>query len=559
MIPRKASIGQILGEYERRPIILPEFQRPYSWENTQVATFWGDLKSFRDRYQKHPVDASYFLGPIVVMESKTSITVLDGQQRLATATILLAALRDIARECNEATPYIELDYFARDIQRELIEKKDTDPLVYSLSLSELDEPFFLQAIKSDPHAATKSSLRSHQLISRAYDYLHEELSGVVRGKTVQEQTHNLKQFKDALTKGVSLVAIVVDDEEDAYNIFETLNDRGLRLSVPDLVVNLLLKRCPNGTERHTVRQTWNATIQQMGRRDVSRFLRHMWLSNYGDLKAKGLYSEIKSHLVSHRLSSIAFAQLCSEACEDYLKLLDVDKSLPKDAVRNIEGLVRYLSVQNGLPLLLAAYQCLNDSDFVKLVKAMASLYVRHTLIGNQNPLELETVFYDSARELRAQKDSKVSSAKALQAAKAKFGKINPTDSLVKEKFDDLQLSRSEATWLMVQIANAQQSTTKEIGMDLANVEHIFPQNAGAGWPNRKELEPLLWHVGNLTILGKRLNTRAQNKSFTDKCADHYTKSEIAMTKDLLKVATWDPSAIRTRAKALSATVLQIWK
>lgn len=159
MIPRKASIGQMLGEYERRPIILPEFQRPYSWEKTQVATFWGDLKSFRDRYQKHPVDASYFLGPIVVMESKTSITVLDGQQRLATATILLAALRDIARECNETTPYIELDYFARDIQRELIEKKDTDPLVYSLSLSELDEPFFLQAIKSDPHAATKSSLR----------------------------------------------------------------------------------------------------------------------------------------------------------------------------------------------------------------------------------------------------------------------------------------------------------------------------------------------------------------------------------------------------------------
>ena len=190
---------------------------------------------------------------------------------------------------------------------------------------------------------------------------------------------------------------------------------------------------------------------------------------------------------------------------------------------------------------------------------MTSLYVRHTLIGNQNPLELETVFYDSARELRAQKDSKVSSSKALQAAKVKFAKINPTDSLVKEKFDDLQLSRSEATWLMVQIANAQQSTTKEIGMDLANVEHIFPQSAGVGWPNRKELEPLIWHVGNLTILGKRLNAKAQNKSFADKCADHYSRSEITMTKDLLNVAMWDGAAIRTRAKALSATALQIWK
>ena len=143
----------------------------------------------------------------------------------------------------------------------------------------------------------------------------------------------------------------------------------------------------------------------MGRRDVSRFLRHLWLSKYGDLKAKGLYAEIKSHLATQKLSSVEFAQSCSEACDDYLRLLDIDKSLPKDALQNIEGLVRYLSVQNGLPLLLAAFQCLNDSDFVKLVRAMTSLYVRHTLIGNQNPLELETVFYDSARELRAQTDS----------------------------------------------------------------------------------------------------------------------------------------------------------
>jgi uncharacterized protein with ParB-like and HNH nuclease domain len=79
MTPRKTSIGGLLGEYERRQIKLPEFQRPYSWEKTQVATFWGDLKTFRDRYDKSPVDASYFLGPIVVIESKTEITILDGQ------------------------------------------------------------------------------------------------------------------------------------------------------------------------------------------------------------------------------------------------------------------------------------------------------------------------------------------------------------------------------------------------------------------------------------------------------------------------------------------------
>ena len=375
----------MLGEYERRQIKLPEFQRSYSWEKAQVATFWRDLKGFRERFDKSPVDASYFLGPIIVIESKTDITVLDGQQRLATATILLAALRNLARELHATNPFQELDYFARDVQRELIEKKDTTPRAYSLTLSELDEPYFLQTIKSDPPKSVKPTIRSHQLMKAAYDYFLEEMRLVIKHKPQHSQVQELKSFREALTKGMALVAIVVEDEEDAYDIFEALNDRGLRLSVPDLVVNLLLKRCSNKSERQTVRQTWNSMIQQMGRRDVARFLRHLWLSQFGDLKAKGLYSEIKDHLTKNKTTSIDFAQACVEACEDYLKLIEIDKSLPKDASNDVQGLVRCLNVQNSLPLLLSAYKCLNDSDFTKLAKSAVSLYVRHTLVGESEP------------------------------------------------------------------------------------------------------------------------------------------------------------------------------
>ena len=559
MTPRKTSIGELLGEYERRPVKLPEFQRSYSWEKTQVATFWGDLKAFRDRYDLSPVDASYFLGPVVVMESKTEITVLDGQQRLATATIFLAVLRTLARELHAATPLSDLDYCARDIQRELIEKKDTKPLGYSLTLSEMDEPYFLQAIKSDPSSGPKPALRSHVLIKKAFDFFEAEMKLLVQGKSPQVQAQELGSLRNALTKGMSLVAIVVADEQDAYEIFEALNDRGLRLSVPDLVINLLLKRCASSAERQTVRQTWNSMIQQMGQRDVARFLRHFWLSQYGDLKAKGLYSEIKEHLTHKKLTSIDFAQGCMEACEDYLKLLSVDKSLPKESQMDVEGLVRHLSVQNSLPLLLSGYRHLTDSDFTKLVKATVSLYVRHTLIGNQNPLELETGLYDIAREIHAQAGSKVASNKVLKSVKDKFKKLNPADKLVEQQFEELILSRTEATWFMVQLANAQQSKTKEIGMGKANVEHIFPQNAGSDWPNRAELEPFTWHVGNLTILGKRINGKAQNKPYAEKCKEHYSISEIVMTKELLKIPTWDEASIRVRAKKMAATANQIWK
>jgi hypothetical protein len=558
MTPRKTSVGGLLSEYERRQIKLPEFQRPYSWDKSQVATFWGDLTAFRKAYDKSPVDASYFLGAIVIIESKTEITILDGQQRLATATIFLAALRDLAKQLNVASPFQDLDYLARDIQRELIEKKDTTPLAYSLTLGDLDEPFFLQTIKT-PKAAVKPTLRSHQLIRKAYDFFAEELAALIAGKKPDQQVADLKSLRDALTKGMSLVAIVVNDEQDAYDIFETLNDRGLRLSVPDLVVNLLLKRCANKAERDSVRKTWNSMTQLMGRRDVARFLRHLWLSQYGDLKAKGLYSEIKEHLVQSKITSVDFAQSCLEAAEDYLKLVELDKSLPKDALRNVEGLVRYLGAQNSLPLLLSGRLCLTDTDFVKLTKIATALYVRHSLIGNQNPLELETAYYDAAREIRAQKTSKVASAKVLQAAQGILRKLNPKDSVVEGQFSELYLSRSEATWFVAQLANQFQSKTKEVGMDRANVEHIFPQNAGKEWPNRAALEPLIWHVGNLTILGKRINAKAQNKSFEDKKKDHYSKSEIVMTKNLLSIPSWDEAAVAKRAADLGKVACQIWK
>ena len=559
MTPRKSSIGSLLGHYERRAVKLPEFQRPYSWEKAQRVAFWADLIAFKERFDKSPVSASYFLGPVVVIESREEITVLDGQQRLATATILLAVLRDLARELHSANPDQELDYYARDIQRELIEKKDTEPLAYSLTLSELDEPFFLQAIKLDPRNAAKATLRSHQLIQAAYDYFLAEARGLIQSKKTQRQVPELKSLRDALIRGMSMVAIVVEDEEHAYEIFEALNDRGLRLSVPDLVVNLLLKRCENKVARQSVRQIWNSSIQLLGKRDVARFLRHLWLSKFGDLKAVGLYSAIKEHLISNKVTSLEFAQACADSCDDYLKLLDVDKSLPKDVMKDLEGLVRYLGVQNSMPLLLAGYQCLSDTDFTKLARIIVSVYLRHSLFSNQNPLELETAFYDAAREIRARKSLKESSAKQLQCAKAILLKLNPSDSVVQEQFDELFLSKSEASWIMLQLANTLQSKTRELGMDKANVEHIFPQNAGTDWPNRKNLEPFIWHIGNLTILGKKINAKAQNKGFSAKCQEHYSVSEIKMTAELLKIPSWDEAAIRSRANRLAKAAIELWK
>ena len=553
----KASIGQLLGQFERRAVVIPQFQRSFSWEKAQISTFWNDLKSFETSYKSNPITASYFLGPIVLLDKQTEILLLDGQQRLATATILLSVIRDISRTITTDGSHEGAD-FARDVQRDLIQKT-LAPITYSLVLNELDEPFFLSAIKKDPPTAFKTKLRSHKLLQNAQQFFNTEILNMISGYSPTDAITELKQLKDALTKGMTLIAITVQEEEDAFDIFETLNDRGLRLSVPDLVINLLLKRCQTQSSRDSVRQQWNSIITQMGKRDISRFLRHMWLSQYGDLKSRGLFTEIKNVIETKQAISSDFSEKCANECEAYLSLLDVSGNFNKEAQTNVDGLIKHFGVHNSLPLLLSGYVCLNQNDFGKLTSYIIAIYIRHTLIANKNPSSLESVFYEAAREIRAQYHTQVSSAKCLLAAKTKLYTLNPSDSSVIEGCKELSLARSEANWLLVQIANTHQSKTKEVSLSDITLEHIFPQNAGLDWPDRATLEPYIWHIGNLTLLGEKLNNKSQNKSFKVKNSNYYSKSEIVLTKNLCSLSDWNEKTIISRAEELGKEIAQIWK
>lgn len=359
-----------------------------------------------------------------------------------------------------------------------------------------------------------------------------------------------------------MIAITVQEEDDAFDIFETLNDRGLRLSVPDLVINLLLKRCRDKKSMQNVRKIWNSVIMLMGKRDISRFLRHMWISKYGDLKARGLFAEIKSDIEKSDKISLDFANLCYDESETYLSLLDIkENNIPKKCINEIRGLIKYFGVYNSLPLLLSGKKCLTDNDFVKLVKLITSLYIRHTLIANKNPSVLESAFYEASRELRAQRNTHANSKNCFNAAKRVLVIHNPSDSIVKEGCEDLYLTKQTAFWIISRIANGKQSKTNEIDIDSVNVslEHIFPQNAGAQWPNRIDLEPFIWHIGNLTLLSEKLNSKAQNSSFKNKKDNYYCKSEIDLTKEICKYPVWNPDQIVKRATELSILLVDVWE
>ncbi|HWO31267.1 MAG TPA: hypothetical protein VNO32_20935, partial [Candidatus Acidoferrum sp.] len=165
-----------------------------------------------------------------------------------------------------------------------------------------------------------------------------------------------------------MASIPVRSQRDAFKIFETLNDRGLRLSVPDLLLNFLMGLANSDGERDQIRRYWDGIIEAMGKKDVGQLIRHIWVSTYGDLKSIDLFTALKQHIEGKQIKSLDFARTCSEECGRYVELLRASKDDLGEAARPVSVLVNDLGFDQTLPLLLSAHTMLSNGDLNKVAR-----------------------------------------------------------------------------------------------------------------------------------------------------------------------------------------------
>jgi uncharacterized protein with ParB-like and HNH nuclease domain len=211
------NVGDLLSDNLRGRIVVPQFQRGYSWLKKHVDAFWKDVRRFQvEKPQKGSLDL-YFLGPIVVMSDaadKEIIYILDGQQRLATATILFSVLRDLAREL----PTTEAAAFVLEMQNHLITKEDYG---YSLELGLLDRQYFQDTIQRNPPLAVKPRIKSHRNIRKARETLYAEVKTILPadpGAALKE----LNSLRRIVRGDLVMAAIPVTSQREAFQIFETV-------------------------------------------------------------------------------------------------------------------------------------------------------------------------------------------------------------------------------------------------------------------------------------------------------------------------------------------------
>jgi hypothetical protein len=546
--PDKRTLGQLLSNTSP-PIRVPEFQRDFSWAEEQVSEFWSDLIAFsRNEPPKELVGKEYFLGAAVLVNNGSFHLLLDGQQRLATTTILLAVLRDKINEFN--------DKAARQIQDLFItfENYLTGEKVFKIQLNVFDKDFFRDRIQSFPRVeGVQPTKKSHQLIESAYQYLMARVTeGWVSAGDGRKGFEWAGNTAVALCDHLALVTVISNNEKTAGSIFATLNDRGIGLSTVDLIRSSVLQ-LSHETQREEIIQCWNATLEACGTAiGAETLIRLSWVSVHGDIKARALYREV-SELLDGDGVPLSYSRRLRDDAVQYRRFREGDTD--DDELQDYWTALRTLNANSGYAPLLAAFHKSAPEDQKFLARALVSLAIRHNIVCDLDRAKFESAVFTAAR--------KISDGGSLEQALEGLRSLSPDEQRFRGSFSQLRFSPQQhavARYMLQALESKLESTqeTAVAGSAKVHVEHIYPQNPPQDrkWSRHGEFVNLL---GNLTLLDHRLNVGIKNADFAEKKEQAYRVSRLEITKRLvLYPDDWSPETIAERQSELCNEAEAIW-
>jgi hypothetical protein len=503
----REQIGHALRD---KTLYVPPNQRDYSWKEKHVEDLYTDLQQAIQAKA-----AEYFLGSIVVIPSEDGrFMVVDGQQRLATSLIMLAAIRDFFDTIDQEK--------ARRFEREYVlassyKAKEYTPHLY---LNDKDHEYFFNRVLlprsragRKKHEKTKPTMQSHQRINAAAKIAEDKVKGIVGFSSKPHlQTEALEKWVDFLETNARVIWVTVPDESAAYVIFETMNDRGLELSATDLIKNYLFGRA--GSKRiEQVKQDWfsmTGTLETIGEEEIVRtFVRQYWISRYGVVRSSELFESLKSKVRTENQAAEISSEM-SNVASNYAALLNPTNSFwndySPDTKRAIETL-NILNVKQTRPLLLAAIENLSPKEIGILLTNMVSWAVRLLISGKQGSGPLETLYGSTAQEITA---GKLKSAADI--SKRMLTAI-PTDPQFQSDFSVANVGKASlARYYLRAMERKHMNDSQPYFVPneelVITLEHIMPEKLSDDWKHVTEEvhESYVSRIGNLVNLKSGFNS-----------------------------------------------------
>jgi len=543
---------------------IPVYQRNYDWTLTQCKQLLHDIIETG----KNDKTNAHFIGSIVYVHDDvytasglTELTIIDGQQRLTTITLIYIALYRLAK------------------------KLDNQMLVNRIHKTYLINEFAPEAekLKLKPTENNKEALR-HILNSTD----GEEFKGY--SKIIE----NFEYFRSAITsenfetvqRGLSkliFVDIALDRQKDnPQRIFESLNSTGLELSQADLIRNYILMGLSRTNQEKIYKSYWeviekNAKDETLNKTRVSEFIRDYLTLKNKEIPNKGdVYVTFKANYPTTTVDELE--EILSELkslSKFYNKLVNPKNEADREIRQQLEYISR-LEINVAFPFLMKVYEDYSNSlidkpTFISVLSLVQSFTFRRFILGlPTNALnKIFMTLYDKVE----QENYLASIQRSLmqRSGVQRFPRNTETINALKEK-DVYNIKPKNRTYLLERIENFQNTEPVIIeGNSDITIEHIFPQNPDPKW--KIELgadeynfikENYLNTIGNLTLSGN--NGKLGNKSFTDKQVMNvdgkeqgYKFSRLWLNRDLKEKTKWDKEEIEIRANQIAERFLKIWE
>lgn len=590
----------------KRRYLIPLYQRQYSWrEDPQIALLWEDIERAVERIETdRSALVPHFMGAIVINQVKTygkqvqAFEVIDGQQRLTTFQLLLAALRDVAADNGSSYAAEVGKYLLNDGVMEAPEEER-----YKLWPSITDRRAFVKLI--DPVAdlnAIAGLADDDELVGKlatvAYSAFRRRILDLVTiGGGYQEG--RLEILFEALKEGLAVVSIELEGGDDPQTIFETLNSRGVALSPADLLRNFIFQRAKSlgqsdGSlnvdklyEKHWLpldRQVWSQEASR-GRQKRTRLdwmLTDHLAMQIGDIVSiEGLFANYRKWI----LSNAPFPSV-TEELESISATAAIEQRLftPKDGdpVGRFGRMADAFDVSTAMPL--AIYLATEPTVLPRLGEAFEAL---ESYILRRDTCGLTTKNYN-----------RFFVALITRLRECDGDKVDELISYLSGRTADLDRWPDDAEWrrnwiMREQYANARQprlryilegierakhtSLTEDILIRSAlSIEHIMPQKWQTAWPlpgmeglREEEYGPELANLvrsrnsavntlGNLTLMTQALNSTISNGPIAGKIAAIKANAALALNRELHGYEQWDEDSIQERGAALFEVARTIW-
>lgn len=553
---RTTSFGDLIsnGKIYR----VPPFQRDYSWTVENWEDLWQDILTLH----RDP-NASHYMGALVLQSSGTSekeFTIIDGQQRLATLSVLaVAVIRKIQNLVDQGEEPKANQERQEILKRTYLSDRDPRSLRYSskLLLNENNDGFYQSNLINLREPRNIRSLpKSNQLLWQAFDYYSQWLAELTE---IIKDGEKLATFlTDTVAQRLLFIQINVEDELNAYTVFETLNARGIELSSTDLLKNYLFSLFQGPDDLQEAQRQWRRIISTVQMERFPEFLRYCLSLQHTRVRRERLFKLVRESVKDAQQAFDLLDQL-ENYSSLFIALGNPNDEFWRDTPENSPYIheLNLFRVKQVYPTLFAAYEKFSEQDFTRLLKLSTVISFRYSVVSSLNPNELEALYNKVAIAIS---DGKTTNPREV------FNVLRPVyvpDQKFQQDFDFLSISTKGQKKKLVRyilIKLEEDASGRRNEEDSFSVEHVLPESPSEEWRRQftdSQIEEMVYRLGNLTPLEPALNRDIGQQRYQTK-QESYQRSVYTLTQKIT-AEEWTPDTIAARQRSLAQRAAHIWR